>query len=528
MRAVPLLLVLGAYVLGGVFYASVMVSHDYEVEYLVLGSLATRGEIGLYQDELTGQWVPLPFYVFGATQLGGPHLFVPRLVSVALGAVALVLVWAIGTAWAGPLAGAAATGLCVANGLVSGNFALVGFASLVALVHLLAVWVAWCTGWRHRDLLAMAIAASLFLIKPNYWPTIPFLLGYLAWRTPSWPRRAALAAVALGVPVAFFALEPAHLKLLAYVPGLRALVDPLGYRAWFSLLEDAAHLGTSEYFDASWGTTLAGRLAQLARTLLFFGKRYALWLLLLAALAAWAVRRRRDLPRGPLAGVVFALALFWYLAAWQFVILGPWSKQAVGYAAAVAPLLGLALGTLFAVLVTAGARTGRARAAAMAALVAVIVASPWIHRDHNLPRRAALGGDTTLAVFARSARAFASLLPADEPRVFTLADPMPLYLAGRRGYLRQMHQHRWMFTSLRDPDRYRRSGLWGPAEVEAWLGTDARYAVIESEVLDFYARRPPFRPILDRMAVLLAERFTMVGRFEAKPGDWITVYRRRA
>jgi hypothetical protein len=84
-----------------------------------------------------------------------------------------------------------------------------------------------------------------------------------------------------------------------------------------------------------------------------------------------------------------------------------------------------------------------------------------------------------------------------------------------------------MFTSLRDPERYRRSGLWGAAELERWLGADARYAILESEVVTFYRRRTPFRDVLLRMDRLLAEHFTLQETIDVREGDALLIYRRR-
>ena len=48
-------LLLVAYLVFSIFYAWVLVDHDYEAEYLALGNLLVRGELSLYQDEMTGQ-----------------------------------------------------------------------------------------------------------------------------------------------------------------------------------------------------------------------------------------------------------------------------------------------------------------------------------------------------------------------------------------------------------------------------------------------------------------------------------------
>jgi hypothetical protein len=520
-----------AYLIFGVFFAWVLVSHDYEIEYLVLGSLAVRGEIGLYQDEVTGQWAPLPFWVYGLTQVVfGPSLFLPRLLSLGLGAAALVLVFRIAERWAGALGATAAAALVVTHGLTVGYFAMVDFAAMSAVVQLLGIYVLFCTAWRRRELIAMAIFAVLFLVKPNYWPAIPFVLGFLLWRSRSWSARLALALTAIALPSVFFALDPAHLKLLAYVPVLRAVVAPLGYHPWFALLEDAAALGLSDYFDASWGSTLAGRVAQLSRSGLFFLKRYAVWLALLGALGLLeALRARRPAAtRGPWSetGLRFTTLLFAYLVACQFVILGPWSKQAVGYAGAVAPLLAIVIGCLLAAQLERTAVAPAVRGAVAAAFVGALLVSPWVHRHHNLPRTISLPAAAVPTAW-QAAHRLASAIPAGERRVFLLGDPLLVHLAGRRAYVRQSHQHRWMFTSLRDTERYRRSGLWGAAELERWLGADARYAILESEVVTFYRRRTPFRDVLLRMDRLLAEHFTLQETIDVREGDALLIYRRR-
>jgi hypothetical protein len=94
-------------------------------------------------------------------------------------------------------------------------------------------------------------------------------------------------------------------------------------------------------------------------------------------------------------------------------------------------------------------------------------------------------------------------------------------------YLRQFHQHNMVFTSVRDQRRYIRSGLWGATELEEWLGTDARYAVLQAKVLEFYRSREPYRDILARMDTLLAERFTEVESVPGLGGDRFIVYRRK-
>jgi hypothetical protein len=524
---VTLLVLLVAYAAIGALLAWVLTPSDYEIEYLVLGTLAVKGEIGLYQDELTGQWVPLPFFVYGLTQLAGPSLLGARLLSLLIGALVLVLVWSLARRWAGPVGGAAAGALLVTQGLVTGYLVMVDYSGLAALIHLLGIFILFATAWRGRTYAAMAVFSVLFLVKPNYWPTVALVFVYLAWRAERWRTRLVLFVIAVAIPIVFFASSPTHLKLLAYVPIARNWVAPLGYHAWFSLIEDARSLSASEYFEATWGLTWAERVTQLARSVLFLVKRYATWLALFALLSALTLSRRRDGARASCwqaPGCRFTLALFWAVVMAQFVVLGPWSKQAIGYVGAIAPLFAVVLGVLVADALALP--TASVRLATAAALGLVLLASPWLHRHHNLPRRISLA-DAAIPEAGRVAARLRSIIPEHERRVFLLADPLLIHLAGRHAYLRQSHQHKWMFTTMQDAARYRRSGVWGPAEVEEWLGTDAQYAVLESDVLDFYAGRPLFRPVLARMDQLLAERFTLVERVAMADGTSVAVYRRR-
>jgi hypothetical protein len=527
-----LLCLLAAYLIIAVFSALTLENHDYETEYLALGNLVVRGQLSLYADEMRGHWPPIPFYFYGAPQaLLGPSLIVGRVQSVLLGALVLTLVWALATRWAGPVAGATAAALFCSHGYVIGYFASVHFAGLVALLHLLALYVLFCTEWPRRHLLAMTLVALLFLVKNNYWPTIPFMLGIILWRTPSFQDRLAVIAIAAVIPGIFFASDPRHLKMLAYVPGLQGWVEPLGYRPWYVLTEDAGALAKSgEYADIAWEFSVSGRLRGIAGGVFFLVKRYAIWLAVLAVVAALAAWRSRDWKAAARLwsppGVALTFWLFWYLVACQFVVLGPYAKQAVGFVGAVAPLLAVAIGCLAAVVVTRGSPARPGRLAILTLIALGIVASPWIHRHHNLPRRVTLA-DTPVAVLPRVATRLAARLPAGETHVFLLGDPMALHLAGRRAYLQQFNQERWGFTSLRDPERYRRVGMWGPAELEGWLGVDARYAVLESAVVGFYRNRPLYRPILDRLDALIVQHFTLLEEIEARAGDRFLVYRRK-
>jgi len=222
----------------------------------------------------------------------------------------------------------------------------------------------------------------------------------------------------------------------------------------------------------------------------------------------------------------FAFVLYWYLLATQFVVLGPLRKHAFAYMGAVAPLLAIAIGCVFARTWERLPPSTFGRRAVVAALVMALAVSPWIHRHHNLPRLISLS-PAPIPALQRTAERLAALIPAGETRVFSLADPLPIYLAGRRTYLRQFHQYKFVFTSLRDPARTRRSGLWGPVDMEEWLGSDARYAVIQSTAVDFYRARQGYAEILDEMDSLLARNFILLETFEENGEGTLSVYRRR-
>ncbi len=519
-----------AYLVFALFYAWVLVNHDYEAEYLALGPLVVRGEVSLYQDEMTGQWVPLPFYVYGLSQIVfGPSLLAGRLLAVTLGAITLVLLFRLASRWGGALAGAAAGALFISNGLVMGYFSTVDFAPLVALLHLAGLVILFDTEWRHRDLLAMAVFSLLFLVKPHYWPTIPFVLLFLLWRNPSWAARAAITSTALMVPALFFLSDRSHIKIFAYIPVARDWVAPLGYHSWHSLIEDPARVWVSDYADITYETSGPRRAIQLLKSYGFFLKRYALWLLALAGLilvGAWPRADDYDSGRPWPRGVRFTFWLFWYLVVWQFVIVGVYIKQGFAYVGAVAPLLAVVLGCLLARIWERARGPAWTRWVALGGVALVVLLSPWVHRHHNLPRQVSWS-EATIPTLRQTAARLAAVLPAGEARVFFIGDPLPIHLAGRMTYLRQFHQHNMVFTSVRDQRRYIRSGLWGPTELEEWLGADARYAVLQARVLDFYRSREPYRDILTRMDALLAERFTQVESVPGLAGDRFIVYRRK-
>src|SRR3990167_4949095 len=128
--SMPKVLLVLAYLSMATLHAAVESTHDYETEYLVLGRLAWSG-VSLYADEFTGQWAPLPFYLYGVTQLWGPSLALGRALSVLLGLGVVLLTFRLG--------GALAAGLVITHGLVVGSYSTVHFSPLTSLLLLAVV-----------------------------------------------------------------------------------------------------------------------------------------------------------------------------------------------------------------------------------------------------------------------------------------------------------------------------------------------------------------------------------------------------
>lgn len=525
-----LLLVL-AYGVFGTFSAWLLVTHDYETEYLGLGRLAVEGILNLYQDEMTGQWMPLPFYVYGPTQVVfGPTLIVPRLLSLAIGGVALVLMFALASRWCGMLAGITAVALLCTHGGVIGDFSTVQFASLVAVCHLGGLYLLFCVRkWWHRYA-AMLVFSTLFLIKPNYWVSIPFVLVYLLWTSQSLRERLVLIGITALVPAVFFVSDVGHLKVLAYVPFADRWVEPLGYRSVHALLEDPASLSYSDYVTTLWPTSAWQRLLQPLMTLPLATRRFGLWLVLftiLLGVARWRAGGWRATLGSSFGPVMLTMSLFGSLVLAQFVVMGPYAKQAIGYVGPVTPLFLIVLACLFAKVWEHPTCPASTRVGAAGALILVLMASPWIHRSANLPRRISLDGATVPAL-RRIAGRLQTLIPPGEHRVFLLGDALVVHLADRRTYLRQFHQWWIVFTSLPDSTRYARAGMWGPAELELWLGQDAQYAIVRNRAAEFYRKRPAYDRVMRRMEQLLAERFVLLDTVTMPGGEEMRIYGRKA
>jgi hypothetical protein len=501
------------YVGQGFFYSRTLVSTEGEESYLALGSLLVRGEISLYQDEITGQRLPLPFYVLGASQVPfGPDLWVGRLLSLALGAIVLGFTVAVARRIGGPDAGLLAGFLLATQGALVAYYATASYDSLSALILMAAVWILLREEWTWRYPAGMAVASILSLTRTTMMPAVPFVFVWAWLGSRTLAQRATVVLVTAAPPVAFLLWDPTHLKLLAHVPLLGGLVEPLGYR---SIL----------YFQAVTQVDLSTQVWSLAR----FARRFESWVLAgMGIVAAAVLLQRRDRRAGRSGWALATVAgLAAWLLLWHFLMFRLNFKWAIAYFPSFAPLVAVVLGVAAAGLWERPdlPRAGRAVLAATLAgslvVSVVLIRIPMIPTPVPIPFR-----DDPVQQISRAAARLERLVPAGE-RLFFFGPAMAVHLAGRRPYLQQLMAPGTFVDNDSDRQAVERSGVWGRAEIERWLGQEARYAVVNPAHLDAYAAAGRAEGVA-RIRALLQERFEPVGRIDDAYWSILEVYRRRA
>jgi hypothetical protein len=494
--AVWVALLVVAFAAFGTLFALYLAFSDGEWSFLVYGRMLLRGELAPFQDEMTGRRLPVPAYVIGLSQvLWGPSPLLGRLWSLVFGGTAVWLTFLLGRRLGGRTGGFLAVLLVVTHPVVVGFYASASYYAMSAVLILAAVLaiVAWPT--RAGRLAAMACVAVLWLTRVHLLPMIPFVFLYLLSRAEDRRERAALVLITALPPAVFLLWRVEHLKVLAYVPLLSRLVEPLGYR---SLLE----MGAAEMLpDADW---LGGAV--------WFAKRHAFWLLatLVLAVATLVVRWRGDAAarRLPPAGVVFTGVLAIYMFLSQIAMIYVYPKVVAAWAVTFAPLWAVVLGWATAALLERGRAPAPLRAAVGAVLVAGFALSPSVVKHaampHPLPPR------TTLALIDEDAATIRSVAPKGA-RVFLVGSPIPAYVAEVRPYVQQIFAV-WTLVPSRDAFAVRRSGVWGPNEIDEWLGHDAPFALIEPGRLDALEQLAAYRPVIGRIRALLEGNFARVAR----------------
>jgi hypothetical protein len=75
-----------------------------------------------------------------------------------------------------------------------------------------------------------------------------------------------------------------------------------------------------------------------------------------------------------------------------------------------------------------------------------------------------------------------------------------------------------------------RSGVWGPQDIESWLGRDAPYAMIMPAVMQgWYATVESYQPLVKQMERLLDRHFVLIATVGGTPAaPDFRIYRRRS
>jgi 4-amino-4-deoxy-L-arabinose transferase-like glycosyltransferase len=500
--------ILASFLALAVFLACYLVPWDDEFGYIIYGPLAWTGQLRLFQDEMTGQRLPLPYWVIGLSQvITGTSVLTARLTSIVLGATTIGLTFALGRVLGGSAAGFMSALFLATHALVVGYYAGASYhalSSLLLVAGLLAISRERSPGW---PVLGMALIGGLWLCRANLAAMVPVVLVYLLVRARSRGEQLALLFAGLLPLAVFLAWSQEHLKILAYVPLASRLVEPLGYRSLFALQ------------DFPEGKPFAESLWWLVR-------RHLPWVIatvLLAAAIATRLRRPRvrwpSPPPPPL--VVFVAVLAVYALGCQMVILNMYLKSVAAWMNAFAPLWAVVLGYTASRLLEPGMVLPPVRAGLAVALAALFAVSPVVSRHTAMPLT--LPAQSMLGVLEDQADRIRAVVPPGERIFFFGTTPIPAHLAGARFYIQQV-LHTRTFVPRGDDRVVSRSGLWGPRQVDEWLSQEARYAIVEPRLLDVYrTTEPDYRPVIDQIEAALARHFVPVS--EGGDGLWTPAFR---
>jgi dolichyl-phosphate-mannose-protein mannosyltransferase len=496
-----------------VFFSCYLVPWDDEFGYIIYGPMALTGQLRLFQDEMTGQRLPLPYWIIGVSQvITGASVLSARLTSVVLGAATVGLTFALGRSLAGPTGGFLSALFLVTHALVVGYYSAASYHALSSLLlvgGLLAISRERPPVW---PVVGMALIAGLWLCRANLAVMVPAVLVYLLVRARSGGERLALLLAGLFPLVAFLAWSQEHLKILAYIPLVNRLVEPLGYRPLFALQDFPEGKPLAE--SAWW--LIRRHLPWVAATVL----------LLTAALVTRLARPRARWPSPPPL-VVFMAILAVYAVGCQIVILNMYLKSVAAWMTAFAPLWAVVLGYGASVFLAPGRVPPPVRAGLAAALIGLFAVSPILSRHTAMPLT--LPAQTTLGVLEQQAARIRAVMPPGQRIFFFGTSPIPAHLAGARFYIQQV-LHTRTFVPGGDDYVVSRSGLWGPRQVDEWLSGHALYAVVEPGLLEVYrTTEPDYRPVVGQIESVLSRQFVLV----ADGGDEVwtpefRVYRRRS
>ena len=505
-----LLLASALFVTQGLYYARHLIPVPDGVQYLLIGAKALRGEVGIFDNRLPGNRLPLPFYVLGATQLTGPNLLAARWLNVGFGLLTLMLSAALARRLAGDVAGTLAALFLATQGVVVAYYSYESYPAFAAFCLMASLFVLMGGDSPARRTLGTALVGLLFFVRSNLWPVIPLLLAWALWQARTRAERVLLVGVVTVPPLLFFAWDPTHLKVLAYVPVLRRLVAPLGYVSVF-VIDDREPL------------PLAGQLWEVVRLL----RRYEFWTLaaaLLTLVSAWRIRIGR--PLGWLAGKTGVVAVVFACAIGALFVMYSWNFRWIGlYFLPYAPVLALLLGVGYAALLDTARARRWPRRLLLIALAVLLLLPLYFVRNPLLPAGQALAQDPFRAAHTAAAR-LRTLVPGDA-RVFFYGLNVVYYLAELPvTHLQQAYTPN-QFARIDAPDWVlKRSGFVTAGEMRDWLTTEADYAVIDSTFLQ--GEIPHFGETEKEMVTLLERHFEHLGTVTDYPHDLYAVYRRRS
>lgn len=517
----------------GLYYARVLVpSHD-AVQYLLVGQKVVRGEIGIYDDRLPGNRLPLPFYILGLTQWQGPDLYAARHLNIAIGCFVVLLTGLLGYKLGGAMAGGLSALFLATQGVIVAYFSTEGYPAISAL----ALVVCLLALAHQRWMLGAFLAGLLFLVRSNLWPAAVMLGGYAVWKVAAdlaqrpkragrlgstWDlgtgrgltsrvstprhhevflasvvvRRAATLAFFFAPLVIFLASDPTHLKVLAYVPGLKYLVAPLGYMSVLTLDDRTALPFYSQLWEA----------ARLVR-------RYEFWALALAVLLVYRGWRGLHKPLTIFLGACLAVMAAMYY--WNMRWLGLYF---VPYAPAFAVLLGLGYAPMLRFRTRQGWDGNPWRMPAVALLMIVLLVPPLVIARNPLLPPWGVRGEALKPVLAEAAE-LKKLVPADANVYYYGIATVP-YLGGVPiTHLEQFYTPTQLPRIPVDEYTVKRSGLVPPSVMRSRLKREADYAIINQRMLD--EGRADLWLHEHEMEALVKEYFQVVGR----AGD-LVVWRR--
>jgi hypothetical protein len=72
-----------------------------------------------------------------------------------------------------------------------------------------------------------------------------------------------------------------------------------------------------------------------------------------------------------------------------------------------------------------------------------------------------------------------------------------------------------------------RSGLWGRNDIEAWLDSQAPFAIVQSSRLTAWRAVETYRPLAERIDEILSSRFRLVAEIDDYPLGLYRLYKRR-